>query len=94
MELPGQPPLTDTAELDLVSDTYSVGGEIYPAPTIGVRLRYTREDGPIVAEENTVDVAASWFFRRNVGLELTLSSIDAEFIPRTEGATLRAIGRF
>jgi hypothetical protein len=95
LALPGQPAvLTDTAELDLVSDIYSVGGEIYPVPAVGVRLRYTREDGPVVSEQNTVDVAAGWFFRRNVGVELTLSSVDPEFVPRTEAGALRVIGRF
>lgn len=73
-------------------NTYFVGAELYPVPTIGVRLGYTRSDGP-VSEDEDLSVGASWFFRRNVGLELTLSREDSEIMPRTERATLRAIGR-
>lgn len=73
-------------------NAYFVGMELYPVPTIGVRLGYTRADGP-VSENEDVSVGASWFFRRNVGLELTLSREDSEIVPRTDRAALRVIGR-
>ena len=79
---------------------YFVGAELYPVPTVGVRLGYETVD-ELGLEEETVSVGASWFFRRNVGLDLTLSryQIDIEdpFIdddqPSTDRAVLRVIGR-
>ena len=87
-------------DLDLYSvDTYAIGAELYPIPSVGVRLGYTRADtatftpGPSLPDEDTVGVGVSWFFRRNVGFEVTLTSVDSELLPRGEGATLRVIGR-
>jgi hypothetical protein len=54
--------------------TYFVGAELYPVPTIGVRLGYEKLDS-LGVDEDTVSMGASWFFKRNVGLELTLSRL-------------------
>ena len=85
--------------------TYFVGAELYPVPTIGVRVGYDNYDSPGF-DEDTVSIGASWFVRRNVGLELTLSRQDTDlyegtdlFIaqepdrPNTNRAVLRVIGR-
>ncbi|HXS78865.1 MAG TPA: hypothetical protein VN818_01225 [Gammaproteobacteria bacterium] len=80
--------------------TYFVGAELYPVPTVGVRLGYESFKSPAFDEE-TVSIGASWFFRRNVGLDLTLSREDAndnnpfsDDDPRhTDRAALRVIGR-
>jgi hypothetical protein len=76
--------------------TYFVGAELYPLPTIGVRLGYESIDLP--ADEDTVSIGASWFFRRNIGLDLTLSrerrdSPSTDDLPDTNRAALRVIGR-
>jgi hypothetical protein len=81
-------------ELDLEpTHTYSVGTEIFPVPAVGVRLGYSRLDAE-TADDDAIAIGASWFFRRNVGLEFTLSRDDPEGdVPRTERAALRLIGR-
>jgi hypothetical protein len=84
--------------------TYFVGAELYPVPTIGVRLGYENYDSPGGFDADTVSIGASWFVRRNVGLELTLSREDTDeyegvdFVsvedsPNTNRAVLRVIGR-
>jgi hypothetical protein len=75
---------------------YFVGAEFYPVPTIGVRLGYESID--FETDEDTVSIGASWFFRRNVGLDLTLSrerrdSPSTDDPPDTNRAALRVIGR-
>ena len=80
--------------------TYFVGAELYPVATIGVRLGYEAFESPAF-DEDTVSIGASWFFRRNVGLDLTLWRERAEDNypfsdddPRyTDRAALRVIGR-
>jgi hypothetical protein len=95
--------LDGTPFIDLDLDPpriYFVGAELYPVPTIGVRLGYETVDEP-GAEEELVSVGASWFFRRNVGLDLTLSRyqididnpFDEDDQPSTDRAVLRVIGR-
>ena len=82
-----------TLNLDLGTlRTYSVSAELFPIAQLGVRLGYTRTDGENV-DGDIVEVEASWFFRRNVGLELTLSREDFEG-DTADGVALRAIGRF
>jgi hypothetical protein len=79
---------------------YFVGAELYPVPSIGVRLGYESIDD-LGLDETTASIGASWFFRRNVGLDLTLSrndtDIDSPFFdddePSTNRAVLRVIGR-
>jgi len=80
--------------------TYFVGAELYPVPTIGVRLGYETVDSTGI-EEDTVSVGASWFVRRNVGLELTLSRLATDYTDSffvddpvdTNRAVLRVTGR-
>ena len=82
--------------------TYFVGAELYPVPRIGVRLGYENLDD-LGSDEDTVSIGASWFVRRNVGLELTLSREDTDVLegmdfadedsPNTNRAVLRVIGR-
>jgi hypothetical protein len=79
--------------------TYFVGAELYPVSTIGVRVGYERVETSF-DEHNTVSIGASWFFRRNVGLDLRLSrnrDIQRFFFQEdsrsTDGVTLRVIGR-
>jgi len=79
--------------------TYFVGADLYPVPTVGVRLGYELVDWS-GAEEHSVTIGASWFVRRNVGLDLTLSSEDTDFNSAfvenpasTNRVALRVIGR-
>lgn len=72
--------------------TYFVSAELFPIQKLGVRVGFTRMDGDSVDGE-VVDVEASWFFRRNVGLELTLSREELQG-DDTDGVALRVIGRF
>jgi hypothetical protein len=89
--LPPFPNQTLTLNLDGVS-TYFVAAELFPIPQLGVRLGYTRLDGDS-ASGHVVDVEASWYFRRNFGIELTLSRDDTNDVS-TDGVALRVIGRF
>jgi hypothetical protein len=88
-EFPGQDP----------PRTYVVGAELYPTPTLGVRLGYERFD-TAGSEVNTASIGASWFVGPRVGLELTLSRQQTEYVqpfldepPDTDRAALRVIGR-
>jgi hypothetical protein len=80
--------------------TYFVGAELYPVPAVGVRLGYESVKSPAF-DDYTISIGASWYFRRNVGLELALSREDihdnspfGDDDPRyTDGAALRVIGR-
>ena len=88
-----------TYESDPVG-AYFVGAELYPIPSIGVRVGYESTDQPGL-DETTASIGASWFFRPNVGLDLTLSrddtDIDNPFFeddePSPKRAVLRVIGR-
>ncbi len=52
--------------------SYSVAGELFPTARIGVRVGYTRWDDETAAD-HSYDVAATWFFSRNVGLRFAFS---------------------
>lgn len=88
-----------TYESDPVG-AYFVGAQLYPIPSIGVRVGYESTDQPGL-DETTASIGASWFFRPNVGLDLTLSrddtDIDSPFFeddePSPKRAVLRVIGR-
>jgi hypothetical protein len=91
---PGGPPLSETFDAELGRfDAYAIGAELYPVPSVGVRVGYRRATGPTSADVDTVDVGVGWFFRRNIGLELTFSSEDPDFGARTEQGSVRVIGR-
>jgi len=82
-----------TVNLDLGSTrTYFVAGELFPLTKLGVRVGFTRIDGENLNTEVT-DVEASWFFRRNLGLELNITRQEDDVVS-TDGAALRVIGRF
>jgi hypothetical protein len=91
---PVLPPFPNqTVNLDLgTMRTYFVAGELFPLTQLGVRLGYTRLDGES-SSGRIVDVETSWFFRRNFGLELTVSREEINDVS-TDGAALRVIGRF
>ena len=80
--------------------TYFVGAELYPVPTVGVRLGYEKL-ASLGVDENTVSIGASWVFKRNVGLELTLSRLATDISDPfsdddpvdIDRAALRVIGR-
>ncbi len=81
--------------------SYSVGGELFPTTRIGIRVGYTRWDDETAAD-HAYDVAATWFFRRNVGLRFAFSRqhagaglvyTDVDFQNMDIG-TLGVIGRF
>ena len=79
---------------------YSFGGEVFPTTKLGVRVGYTRFDGG--ANDDSYDVAATWFFKRNVGIQISWSRVrnDSMFInpnlatPTNDTADIRFIGRF
>lgn len=91
------PPLTQTFDTEIYAfDAYAIGAELYPVPSVGVRLGYQRATGKTFADQDTVDVGVNWFFRRDVGVSLELSSVDPkdfEFVSRTERVELRVVGR-
>ena len=83
-----------TTELDLGHvRTYSVGSELFPTPKLGIRIAYTRSS----AESSTdgYDAAATWFFRRNVGVQFSFAQQEAGVpnIGAAETASIRFIGR-
>ena len=80
---------------------YSVGGELFPTSRLGIRVGYTRWDDDTAAED-AYDVAATWFFSRNVGLRFAyarqrtspgLVYTDTDF-QAMNTSTLGVIGRF
>lgn len=84
--------MTAVAEVDPVQ-TYSLGTELFPIPTFGVRLQFARLAAEI-AGADAVAIATSWFFRSNIGLELTLSRDEPDGgAPRTDTVALRFMGR-
>jgi hypothetical protein len=91
---PVAPPFPNqTISFDLgTTRTYFVVGELFPLTKLGVRVGFTRSDGENLNTE-VRDVEASWFFRRNLGLELSVFRQD-DGIDSTDGAALRVIGRF
>jgi hypothetical protein len=74
--------------------TYAVGTELFPTTKLGFRVGYTRVDGQS-AHADSYDVAATWFLKRNIGLELGWSQAQSgSTTPRSDGANLRFVGRF
>jgi hypothetical protein len=83
--------------------TYSFGAEAFPTRKVGIGVGYTRSDGDPGRGES-YDVTASWFFKRNIGIQggwsqartesnaLPGSGIPAN--PRADTTDVRFIGRF
>jgi hypothetical protein len=75
--------------------TYSFAGEVFPTRKLGVRLGYTYVDHDI-GPEATYDVAATWFFRRNVGMQVVWSHAETRY-PNLrvdeDGYAVRFVGR-
>jgi hypothetical protein len=73
--------------------TYSVGAELFPTRKLGVRIGYTVMDAES-ADDDVYDIGATWFFRRNVGVGLTLSRQEFDYnLPSSDSAAFRVIGR-
>jgi hypothetical protein len=86
------PGIATDVELD-PTRAYSVGAELFPLAKIGARIGYSRLDVP-GSDQEAVDIGASWFIRRNVGLELSVGRDEPEDdAPRAERAALRVVGR-
>jgi hypothetical protein len=79
-----------------------VGAELFPTAKLGVRIGYTRWDDDTPADD-AYDVAATWFVRRDLGLEVSYSKQSADGDPFTvfmddyfdhsETVAIRVIGR-
>ncbi|HZF29016.1 MAG TPA: putative porin [Gammaproteobacteria bacterium] len=74
--------------------TYSFGTELFPTTKLGFRVGYTRVDDPV--RDDSYDVAATWFLKRNIGIQLAWSQTqyDATSAPRSDTTNLRFVGRF
>lgn len=88
--------LPSNFELDLGDfRVYSVAGELFPTPRVGVRIGYSRWDGDSSIDD-AYDVTATWFVARSVGLAFTFSRQRGEGVIGNEvdTAALRIVGRF
>jgi hypothetical protein len=83
--------------------SYFVGGEVFPTAKLGLRLGYTRWDDDTPADD-AYDVAATWFVRRDFGIQFIYSrqnfdDIGSIFLftdddfDAADTATIRLIGR-
>jgi len=76
--------------------TWAVGAEAFPSTKLGVRFRYTRADYD-GAHGDSYDVAATWFLKRNMALELAWTRSQSHFdfasTPNVDTISLRFIGR-
>jgi hypothetical protein len=74
---------------------YSVASELFPTQRLGVRVGYSRPDGDF--DVDSYDVAATWFFRPRVAVQVTLSRSHYDGAPaglgRSESTGVRFIGR-
>lgn len=77
-------------------ERYALAGELYPTPALGIRLGYARYDGDEVLDES-VELGASWFFRRKIGARITLARTRTDWPVATvndvDTATLAIVGR-
>jgi hypothetical protein len=67
---------------------YSVAGELFPIPRLGVRLGYSRPDGANVPDGETYDLATTWFFKPHIAVQLALAratqnGFDADIVALT-----------
>jgi hypothetical protein len=77
-------------------DRYELVGELFSTQALGIRVGYARWDGE-PALDDSYELGATWFFRRNVGAELVLTRTDSGLPIRTvldvDTVGLRFIGR-
>lgn len=77
--------------------TYSFGAEAFPTTKLGVRVGYTLADYDS-GSTDSYDVAGTWFFKRNIGIQLSWSRSQAHSdfatVPNADTTNLRFIGRF
>jgi hypothetical protein len=76
--------------------TYSFGAEAFPTNKLGVRVGYTRGDYES-SNSDSYDVAATWFFKRNIGIQLAWSRsqthLDYVAVPSVDTTNIRFFGR-
>jgi hypothetical protein len=76
--------------------TWSFGAEAFPTNKLGVRVAYTRADFD-GAHSDSYDVAATWFLKRNIGIQLAWTRSQSHFafttVPNVDTVSLRFIGR-
>jgi hypothetical protein len=76
--------------------TYSFGAEAFPTTKLGVRVGYARADSD-TAPNDSYDVAATWFFKPNIGIQLAWSRSqthsDFTTLPAYDTSSLRVFGR-
>lgn len=106
-DMPPPPPVpfeSDGADVHYIT----IGAQLFPTANFGLYVGYTRVNGLpdfstrfFASNDRELDWGASWFFRRNVGLEVTLTSVEASFVNNlgaaqfeNDRAALRLIGRF
>jgi hypothetical protein len=54
------------------NDRYSIAAELFPTRALGIRVSYASFDGDDMGD-TSYDLAATWFFRRNIGARFQLS---------------------
>ena len=75
------------------SDRHSLAAELFPTRALGIRVSYAGFDGDDTVDAS-YDLAATWFFRRNIGARLVLSRTKSALqIGETDAAGLQLIGR-
>jgi opacity protein-like surface antigen len=76
---------------------YSFGAEAFPTTNLGVRVGYAWADYDS-ASNDSYGVAATWFFKRNIGIQLSWSRsqphLDFATLPNDDTSSIRFIGRF
>jgi hypothetical protein len=105
LPLPGPPVTVPTRSIGFSLprlQSYSVAGEIFPTAKLGVRIGYARWDDKTPADD-AYDVAATWFVRRDLGIQFIYSKQTADSTTigiftdddfhNAETATVRMIGR-
>ena len=77
-------------------ERYAVTGELFPTQALGLRAGYARWDADASLDES-YELGATWFFRRNIGARVTISRTKTDLPVRTaddvESVTLQLIGR-
>lgn len=76
-------------------DVYSLGGELFPTDRLGFRIGLARAEGDYV-EDESYDLAATWFFTRGVAVEFRVAQTESEigFLERNvDSAEIRFLGR-